>query len=70
MQVSIIIVNYNTFKLTCDCIQSIIDKTEGVTYEIILIDNASVECAPQLFKQKFPDIHLISSNTNIGFAGG
>lgn len=70
MQLSIIIINYNTFALTCKCIQSVYDKVTGLEYEIILVDNASVECDPQLFKEKFPGINLVVSETNTGFTGG
>jgi GT2 family glycosyltransferase len=70
MQLSIIIINYNTFQLTCNCIQSIYDKLLDVEYEIILIDNASIECDANLFKKKFPAINLIISSTNTGFTGG
>lgn len=68
--VSIIILNYNTFQLTCNCIQSIIEFTKGVSYEIILVDNLSNECDANLFKQKFPSINLIKSKENGGFAKG
>lgn len=70
MQLSIIIINYNTFQLTCNCIQSIKEKLTGLTYEIILVDNASTECDPALFLERFPDINLIPSPTNTGFTGG
>jgi len=70
MQLSIIIINYNTFSLTSKCIASIHEKLTGVEYEIVLVDNASVECDPILFKLKFPDIKLVTSETNTGFAGG
>jgi len=70
MQLSIIIINYNTYKLTCNCIQSIHEKLKDVAYEIVLVDNASVECDPTLFKDKFPNINLIISPTNTGFTGG
>jgi GT2 family glycosyltransferase len=70
MQLSIIIINYNTFNLTCNCIQSIYDKLDGLKFEIILVDNASIECDANLFKEKFPSISLIISETNTGFAGG
>jgi GT2 family glycosyltransferase len=70
MQLSIIIINYNTFTLTCNCIQSIYDKLIGVDYEIVLVDNASKECDPNLFKQRFPAINLVISPTNTGFTGG
>jgi GT2 family glycosyltransferase len=70
MQVSIIIINYNTFELTNKCIHSIYAKTVNVSFEIILVDNASVECDALLFKQQFPEIILIKNDTNLGFAGG
>lgn len=70
MELSIIIINYNTFQLTCNCIQSIQDKLVDLTYEIVLVDNASVECDPFLFKEKFPFIKLVTSKINTGFAGG
>ena len=70
MQLSIVIINYNTFTLTSNCIQSIYDKLVDVDYEIVLVDNASIECDPYLFKQKFPTINLVVSPTNSGFTGG
>jgi GT2 family glycosyltransferase len=70
MELSIVIINYNTFQLTCNCIASIKEKLLEVQYEIILVDNASVECDADLFKQKFPFIKLIKSPVNTGFTGG
>lgn len=70
IDVSIIIINYNTFKLTSDCLRSVIAQTSDVSYEIILVDNASFECDPKIFKKAFPQIKLIESKTNLGFAGG
>ena len=68
--VSIIIINYNTFKITCDCIESVIQFTKQVSYEIILVDNASPDDNPDDFLVKFPGIRLIKSNENGGFAKG
>lgn len=68
--VSVIIINYNTFALTCDCIASVIAHTKDVPYEIILVDNASTECNPDLFHTRFPTIHLIKNNRNLGFSAG
>ncbi len=70
MQLSIIIINYNTFKLTCNCIKSLHEKLLDLSYEIILVDNASTECDAHLFKTTFPTINLIISPTNTGFTGG
>ncbi|MFN3315581.1 MAG: glycosyltransferase, partial [Raineya sp.] len=67
---SIIIINYNTFSLTCKCIESILQYTQGVSYEIILVDNASTECDADKFLEFFPQITLIKSPENVGFARG
>ncbi len=70
MELSVIIINYNTFQLTCNCIASLKEKLQDVSYEIILVDNASHECDPNLFTQRFPFIRLIKSPVNTGFTGG
>lgn len=70
MHLSIIIVNYNTFDLTCKCIESVLKYTALHDYEIILVDNDSSECSPQRFKERFPHIQLIVSPLNVGFAKG
>ena len=70
MKLSVIIVNYNSFALTSDCIRSVIQFTKGLDYEIVLVDNASPECDPSRFLDEFPRIKLIKSDTNGGFARG
>ena len=70
MKVSVIIINYNTFRLTSDCIRSVIQYTKGVSFEIILVDNASTERDATDFLAEFPMITLVKSPTNSGFAGG
>ena len=67
MTLSIIILNYNTFNLTCQCIESIYKETHSVVFEIILIDNASHECSPKKFKKLFPELILIENTINQGF---
>ncbi|RYU75794.1 glycosyltransferase family 2 protein [Hymenobacter persicinus] len=70
MQVSVIIINYNTFQLTSEAVESIIKHTKGVSYEIIVVDNASTECDPGLFAERFPSIKLVRNPDNSGFAKG
>lgn len=69
MDVSIIIVNYNTKKLTSECIESIVEKTKGVEYEIIVVDNASTDGSKELFEQD-NRITYINNKTNGGFGYG
>ncbi len=68
--VSVIILNYNTFELTRQCINSIFNSTKGVEYEIILVDNASTECNPDKFLDIFPGIKLVKNHENRGFSRG
>lgn len=68
--VSVIIINYNTFRMTSECIRSIYQNTKGTPFEIILVDNASTERDPKEFLREFPQLTLIESTTNSGFAGG
>lgn len=70
MELSIIIINYNTYALTKKCIETVYEFTKGVEFEIILVDNASVECDAQIFKTLFPNIQLIKNKENVGFAKG
>ncbi len=66
--VSIIIVNYKTKDLTKDCIRSILAKTEGVEFDIYVVDNASGDGSAEELKREFPEIKVIESATNGGFA--
>ncbi|HRR53206.1 MAG TPA: glycosyltransferase family 2 protein [Bacteroidales bacterium] len=68
--ISIIILNYNTFDLTCQCIESIYKETKKVDFEIIIVDNASTVDDPAKFLELFPKIKLVKNIENRGFAGG
>lgn len=67
MDVSIIIVNYNTKELIIECLKSIYLKTELVAYEIIVVDNASVDGSVEVLSELFPDIIFVRNEKNIGF---
>lgn len=66
MDVSIIIVNYNTKTLTSNCIESIFTYTRDVSFEIILVDNASVDGSKELFEID-NRIRYVYNNENVGF---
>ena len=68
MDVSIIIVNYKTPDLVIDCINSVRQQTEGISYEIIVVDNDSNDGSVEMLRQTFADnIKLIESAANLGF---
>jgi GT2 family glycosyltransferase len=67
--VSIITVNYNQSGVTFDLLRTL----QLITYpnvEVIVVDNASPDDDPDLIKEKYPEIILIKSDRNLGFAGG
>jgi GT2 family glycosyltransferase len=68
VHLSIIIVNFRTFDLTVDCIKSIKENVTGISYELILVDNAPVEDSEQKFKALFPGISYLVTNENVGFS--
>jgi GT2 family glycosyltransferase len=70
ISLSIIIINYNTFETTCDCLKSLHKFNPKCSFEVLLVDNASSECDPNLFLEKYPTVKLIQSAKNLGFAGG
>lgn len=66
IDVSIIIINYNTLTLTQNSINSIIENTKGINYEIILVDNASIDGSRDVFS-KDSRIIFVKSDSNLGF---
>lgn len=67
--VSIITVNYNGWRDTCELIASL-KLFETYSYEIIVVDNASQGDDVERIRRMYADVQVISSNKNLGFAGG
>jgi len=66
MDVSLIIVNYNTLQMTNDCIESVIKFTKSNSIEIILVDNASIDGSKDFFVND-ERVKYIYSKENLGF---
>ena len=66
MDVSVIIVNYNTKALTQQCIESVFEKTTGVEFEVIVVDNGSTDGSREAFEGD-SRLHYIYSVENLGF---
>jgi GT2 family glycosyltransferase len=67
--VSIITINYNQLRMTCE----LLDSLRKLTYpnvEIIVVDNNSAENPTSVISVNYPEVKLIVSNENLGFAGG
>lgn len=67
--VSIVVVSFNTKALLRECLQSIADESEGLVVQTIVVDNDSKDGSPQLVKEEFPEVELIETGVNLGFAG-
>lgn len=68
MDVSIIVVSYNTRQLTLECLDSIRAQTNKVAYEIIVVDNKSTDGSADAIRERFPEVRLIEPESNLGFA--
>lgn len=67
IDLSVIIVNWNTKKLLDDCLSSIYKFTEGITFEVIVVDNGSEDGSSQMVKKQYPQVKLILNKDNLGF---
>lgn len=69
MDLSIVIVNFNTPKLVLDCIESIFESGSRLDYEIIIIDNGSSDKSVDLFKKiKNKKVLVLVNKYNLGFS--
>lgn len=68
IDLSIVIVSWNTRDLLKDCLNSIYYYTKGITFEVFVVDNASSDRSADMVRQLFPDVSVISNQTNAGFA--
>ena len=68
--ISFITICYNGFKDTCELIESLHKKLKSVSYEIIVVDNASREDEATKIRELYPTVISIRSNENGGFSGG
>jgi GT2 family glycosyltransferase len=68
MKLSIIIVNYNGGKVLRPCLASVYHETQRISFEIILVDNASTDGSVEIVEKDFPNVKVIRNAENRGFA--
>ena len=68
MELSIIIVNWNTRELLQACLESVETNLRHATAEVIVVDNASSDGSAEMVESLFPGVHLICNPQNLGFA--
>lgn len=70
MDLSILIVNWNTKDLLEESVSSIFRYTKDISFEVIVFDNGSTDGSVEMIEEKYPDVILIKSPENKGFVVG
>ncbi len=65
---TVIIVNWNTRELLQGCLRSLYQHTHGISYKVIVVDNASSDGSHEMVAREFPEAHLIRNHENLGFS--
>ena len=68
MKLSVVIVNYNVKYFLEQCIHSIQKAMDGLSAEIYVVDNNSVDGSVRMIREKFHEVHLIENKENKGFS--
>jgi len=68
-EVSVVIPNWNGRDLLPDCIASLQQTRGDLNLEIVVVDDASTDGSVELLRERFPDVRVISTGSNKGFAG-
>lgn len=68
MDISIVIVTWNSKEFIRSCLESCLRSSEGLSREIIVVDNSSSDRTAQIVREFFPQVSLIENKTNVGYA--
>jgi N-acetylglucosaminyl-diphospho-decaprenol L-rhamnosyltransferase len=69
MELSIIYVNWNSLDYLRESIASVYRHTSDISFEVVVVDNSSTEPGIDSLIDQFPQVVIVKSNTNLGFAG-
>lgn len=67
LDLSIILVSFNTSALTRECLQAVMKEAQGLNVEILVVDNASRDDSAGMIEREFPQVKLFRSEINLGF---
>lgn len=68
MDISIVIVNWNTRALLLDCLASVFALVREMRFEVFLVDNASSDGSVEAVREQYPQVNIIQNEKNLGFA--
>ena len=64
-----IVLNWNGGRDTAECLRSLA-RLEGVDHEPLVVDNGSTDGSVELLRREFPNVRIVETGANLGFAGG
>lgn len=67
LDLSVIVVNFNTREVTCECLTALDREMNGIRAEIFVVDNASSDGSVEAIRQSFPAVQVIENRRNLGF---
>ncbi len=67
MDISIIIVNWNTKDLLSQCLRSVYETIKNLSCEVIVVDNASTDGSVSMLRHEFPSVEVVENSANRGF---
>jgi len=70
IELSVVILNYNTRDLTLDCLASLMKVKDEISFEIIVCDNGSADGSVEAIARKYPEVVVVENKANLGFAKG
>ncbi|NIP58591.1 MAG: glycosyltransferase, partial [Gemmatimonadetes bacterium] len=65
---SVVIVSWNTRELLRSCLASLRAEAQGLALDVWVVDNASEDGSPEMVEEEFPEVRLLRSGENVGFA--
>lgn len=68
IDLSIVIVSWNTSALLRECLETVYKYTSGIAYEIFVVDNNSSDDSAEMVRHYFPEVHFIGNRENTGFS--
>lgn len=68
MDVSVIIVSWNTRQILQECLESVYQQTHGIEFEVFVVDNGSTDGSVEMIEGSFPQVRFIRNSENVGFA--
>ena len=67
---SVVILTYNVREMVLDCVESVMQASDGLRVEIIVSDNCSTDGTVEAVRERYPDVFMVENTENLGYAAG